>query len=638
MVLKVFSDILQTNEGEQTALATPSRVSRPCAIIVALGEISGLVVRIGLSILAAVAAVGVASAPADIDCSDVFGRVEISTVLEKRKQVRIHSFFESLAAEGYSAQQREFIADIAGVVNPHLGADPTGLRIVSELPSPPATFTPLPSERLMETRTLVAEGRLDELASLAADDPTLARSHFAGPSLAALSVLQSSGIPADTLDRLIDAGFEFGLHELAFAIAHDVPATTFEHLLDRTDADLAQSWTDSRKNRPMDLAGLAAAKSRLDLLDALLRREPDPKASRAMAYLPVPSDAQQAAAADMLKRLAGAGYQPTLPSTADRLRTWVPDGMLASLPLETALPGLTVETRDAGEQFQREVRGLDTELATARDQEERCRAADADKSADSGSLLAKRPGRGVPADNLRIGTARVAALFRRQVADWEEVEASEMMTLNSYVPRSHAPRPWDDFVQYVEDLPEEASPRIRRAAIHLALASAPYDVLATTLELTGGLPADAVEALAMRYTGDTVEVMEKLGERGLDLHYVDPQGINAVGAVARSMVSLDTLDYLLDRGVSAKPASPGLNPLDYVLLNLITQPGFRTSESALPWIEKLIDHGVPVEASHLQLMELLRLDRPDTHADIVRTVRELGGRGRTTPTAPTSTF
>lgn len=585
-------------------------------------------VRIGLSILAAVAAVGVAGATADIDCAEVLGRVEISMVLEKRKQVRVRTFFESLAAEGYSSEQREFIADIAGIVNPHLGATPTGLGTVSELPLPPADFAWLAEERSVETLTLVAQGRLDELAALAADDPTLARSHFAGHSLAALSVLESSGTPADGLDRLIDAGFEFGLHEIAFAIAHDVPGTTVEHLLDRTDADLAESWTDTRNNRPMDLAGLAAAKSRLDVLDTLLRHEPDPRASRAMDYLPVPSDTEREAPAGILKRLAAAGYRPMLPSTADRLRTWVPEAMLGSLPLENALPGLTAETRTAGERFQREVRGLDTELARTRDQEAQCRGADAGALADSGSLLAKRgTGRGVPSDIRRPGAAEIAALFRRQVPDRGAVEAREMMTLTSYIPWPHAPRPWDDFVQYVEDLPEEASPRIRHAATRLALSSAPYDVLAKTLELAGELPADAMEALAMRYTGDAVEVMEKLGEHGLDLHYVDPRGMNAVGAAARSMASLDTLDYLLDRGVPAKPRSPGLDPLDYVLLNLIAQPDIRTSESALPWIEKLIDHGIPVKASHLQLMELLRLERPDTYADIVRTVRELGGRG-----------
>ena len=583
-------------------------------------------VRTGLSILAAAAAVGAASAPADIDCSDVFGRLEISTVLEKRKQVRVRTFFESLTAEGYSAQQREYIADIAGVTRPLPGDQRASRRAVSELPPPPVDFAAIPDELLLGVRTLVAEGRLDELAALASEDPTLARSHFSGQSLAALAVPRSSDTPADILDRLIDAGFEFGLHELAFVIAHDVPATIFDHLLDRTDADLAQSWTDTRNDRPMDLAGLAAANSRLDLLDALLRREPDPKASRAMDYLPIPSDAEKAAAADVLNRLAAAGYRPMLPSTADRLRSWVSDAMLGSLPLETALPGLTAEARDAGERFQREVLGLDAELATTRDQEARCRAADAGESADSGSLLAKRgTGRGVPSDIRRPGGAEIAALFRRQVTDPEAVEAREMMTLTSYVPWPHAPRPWDDFVQYVEDLPEEASPRIRYAATHLALASAPYDVLAKTLELAGGLPEDAVAALALRYTGDTVEVMEKLGEHGLDVHYVSPQGMNAVSAAARSMVSLDTLDYLLDRGVPATPASPGFDPLDYVLLNLITQPEIRTSESALPWIEKLIDHGVSVEASHLQLMELLRLDRPDTYADIVRTVRELDG-------------
>jgi len=585
------------------------------------------VVRTRLSILGALASVGLAGAPVDIDCSDVLGRVEISTVLEKRKEVRIRTFFEALAEDGYSVQEREFVADIAGIANPPLGDSRASLSTVSELPPPPADFAAIAQEQLLDIRALVAEGRLDELAARATKDPSLVRSHFSGHSLAALSVLQPSDTPVDAIDRLIAAGFEFGLHELAFAIAHDVPAAIFEHLLDSADTDLAASWTDGRNNRAMDLAGLAAAKSRLDLLDALLLRGPDPKASRAMDYLPVPSDAEETAAASILKRLAAAGYRPRLPSTADRLRTWVPDATLASLPLEMASPGLTPEIRAVGERFQREVRDLDAVVATTRDQEAQCQGADAGESADPGSLLAKRgTSRGFPR-NRGPSAAEAAALFKRPVSDRETAEARQMLALNSYVPWPHLPAPrWDEFVGFVEDLPQGTSPRVRSSATRVALSAAPYDVLVKTLALAGGLPDDAVQSLAMRITGDAVEVLKKLGDSGLDLHYVNPQGMNAVGAVVRTMVSLDVLDYLLDNGVALQPDVPGFDALDYVLLNLITQPEFRTGASALPWVRKFIDHGLSIEASHLQLMELLRLDRPDAHAGLVGAVPELAGR------------
>ena len=582
----------------------------------------------GLVIVTALAAVGCNSSVDPLDCEDVLGRIEISIVLDKRKEVRVRSFFESLAANGHSARERELIADLAGIANPQW-VEFRRTTPASELPSPRAGLTSIPfDDRLLEIRALIAEGRLRDLAALAAEDPTLARSQVSGQSLAALSILQPSDTPAADLDQLLGAGFEFGLHELAAAIAHDVPLATFELLLDNSDADLAESWTDSRNNRPMDLAGLAATKSRLDLLDALLRREPDPKASRAMDYLPVPADAEDATATEaILKRLAAAGYRPTLPSTAERLRTWVANATFDSLPLDTPIAGLTPEVRAVGDRFQREVHRLDTQLAAAREQESLCQHEDLDESANPGNLLAKRGASGgFSYPNSPPGATEIAAMFKRQVADREATEVAQMMALTSYVAWPHAPGRWYEFVQFVQDLPDGTSPLTLTAASRLALGLAPYDVLAETLALTGGLPADAVVTLASRVGVDTVDVLKKLAEQGLDLHYVDPQGMNAIGAVARTMVSLETLDHLLDNGVAVQLDAPGFDALDYVLLNLITQPEIRTSASALPWIRKLVGRGASVEASHLQLMELLRLDRPDTHADIVATVPELAQR------------
>ena len=582
----------------------------------------------GLSIIAALAVVGCKTPNDPVDCELVLGRVEITTVLDKRKEARIRSFFESLAADGHSERERELIADLAGIANPQL-VEFRRTSPASALPPPRAGSTSLAfDDRLLEIRSLIADGRLRELAALAAEDSTLARSEVFGQSMAALSIIQPSDTPAEDLDRLLAAGFEFGLHELASAIAHGVPLATFELLLDHSDADLAETWTDSRNNRPMDLAGLAAAKSRLDLLGALLRHEPDATGSRAMDYLPSPADAEEASATEaILKQLAQAGYRPTMPSTAERLRTWVPAATFDALPLDTPIPGLTPEVRAVGDRFQREIHGLNMELAEVREQEARCQREDVENSAHPGSLLVKRVTSG---DSLAVtgglDTAEVAALFITQVSHEEAVALNQVTALNSFVAWPGDPARWDEFLQYVENLPEGTSPRTLSVATRLALGFAPYDVVAKTLALTGGLPADAVESLSFRFAGDTVEVMKKLDEYGLDLHYVNPRGLNAVGAVARSMLSLETLDYLLDNDVAVESDVPGFDALDHVLLTLITQPEIRTSTSALPWIRKLIDHGISIEASHLQLMELLRLDRPDAHADIARTVPELAGR------------
>ena len=577
--------------------------------------------RTGLSILAAVATVGAASAPHDIDCTDVLGRIEISTVLDKRKEVRIRSFFESLTASGYSARELELVADLAGIANPRLDDEPTIFIIgASDLPSPPTGYRHLSRERATEVYDLIDDGRLDELAELADEDPSLARSYMLDLSVAALALLPEPDVLAGSLDRLIDAGFEFGLHELASAIAADVTVDTFELLLDNSDSDLSEPWQDERNNRPMDLAGLAASKPRLDLLGALLRRKPNPDDSRAIDYLPTPATAEEVSDTEaILQRLAAVGYKPLLPSTTARLREWVPETTFASLRLDGEVRELTRSVRTVGERFRREIRGLDAALATVREHESPCLADDSGDAGNPGSLLAKQ----------RTGTYDKTSPFMQggeTAAIFSALMSSETPGLN----RSRDPivditdavlgSRWEEFVQ----IAEHAEPPTLTFIFRVSLSSAPFDVVAKLLARTGELPADAAILVARRRTGGR-EVLEKLQENDLDLHFVDSSGVNAVGAAALKMSSRDTLEYLLDEGVAVKLDTAGYDPLDYVLLNLVHEPRFRNGgTAAVAWIETLLDHDAPIEASHLQLMELLGIDRPDTYADIIDAVPALG--------------
>ncbi|MDE0190900.1 MAG: hypothetical protein OXQ90_06055 [Gammaproteobacteria bacterium] len=577
--------------------------------------------KIGLPIIASLVVFGCESSPNGANCHEVLERMDISLVLDKRKEVRTRGFFESLAADGYSARERELIADIAGVANPDLDDTRPLPFVVSELPPPPHADTTFPSERLLEIRRLVVGGRLDELAALVADDPSLARTALLGNSLAGMVILQPPGVLAASMNRLVDAGFEFGLHELASAIGNEVPLATFELLLDHGEADLAEAWTDQSNNRPMDLAGFAAAKHRFDLLDALLQRNPRPGGSRAMDYLPEPSnDEDVAATEDIVQRLAAAGYVPMLPSTVTRLRAWMPEPSLAALDY-ARVPGLTQPVQAVAEEFRDEIRRLDEGLATAREQESRCLDDGAGQSGKSRSLLAKRK---VSEPPLRTGpdASDMATFFRK----WEspDVEASAESLLDRQIEFLYPAIDgrWEDFLGAVEDLPEDADPTALSMATRVSLLLAPHDVVVKTLARIDELPENAAILAASRTAGDDVKIFEELRGRGMDLHVVDDTGHNAISTAVRVMQSRETLDYLLANGVAVKLDSPGYDPLDRVLRNLLND-SFRTSASVSPWVRTLIDHGAPIEASHLQLMELLRLDRSAVYSDVVKEVPEL---------------
>lgn len=570
----------------------------------------------GLAIAAALGMAGCVTTTGQVDCRDVLGRVEISTVLEKHKEVRTRDFFEDLVADGYSDRDRELIADLAGVANPNLDDTTRDPLAVSELPPLPSRFPAIPTERFLEVRRLIANGHLDELAALVGDIPSLVRGQVVGQTVAALLVQQPPAVLGASMERLIEAGFEFALHELAFAIVSDVPLATFELLLANSDADLAASWTDHSQNRPMDLVALAASKSRFHLLHALLEREPDPEASRALDYLPEPAnDVEVAATEAAVKRLAAAGYRPLLPSTLTRFRAWMPDATLASV--NHAVPGLTPRVRAVGARFGEETRRLDAEISNAREDESHCLDDGTGQSNHGGSLLAKRKISGERSSNM-VPDVDIAAIFGPLSASIESNIGPWFAVMDAATGSR-----WDDFLDIVERLPEDADEQTLTFATRMALSRASDDVVAKTLARTGDLPEDAAIRIVSRATDDAIEVLRGIREHNLNLHFTDTNGLNAVGAAARTMMFRETLDYLLDQGVAVKPDAPGYDALDYVLLNLVNQPRFRTSHSALPWIRALINHGAPIEASHLQSMELLRLDRPATYADIVEEVPEL---------------
>ena len=190
-----------------------------------------------------------------------------------------------------------------------------------------------------------------------------------------------------------------------------------------------------------------------------------------------------------------------------------------------------------------------------------------------------------------------------------------------------------------------------RLADQLALESLYGDLLFRALFF--GAPMDAVEALIVRNGGTLPErailTLASIGapneqalavakalhrHHGLDLHFVDERGRNAVSEAVSlfwetrlNSIVVDEnvarwLTFLAENSVAMKPAGGGMDPLDTVLLEMLRRPS--TNLAGVRVARFLIDHGAAVARSHWELAEEIALADWDGYRRLIREVPELG--------------
>ena len=163
--------------------------------------------------------------------------------------------------------------------------------------------------------------------------------------------------------------------------------------------------------------------------------------------------------------------------------------------------------------------------------------------------------------------------------------------------------------------------------LHIALRSeAPLDVLVALINRTGGsTPQDVLRSLAQNRRPDAAQIAKALEPYGLDPHAVDAQGRNGftfiAGANFESESTWRFAEYLASRAVTVKPNAYGLDPLDTVLLRLLDLP--LVGRAGIPFVRFLIDHGAPIEPSHLQLAESISKADAETYRRLVNVAPEL---------------
>lgn len=424
------------------------------------------------------------------------------------------------------------------------------------------------------------------------------------------------------LPRVVNA-LPVGLHELAVAIESGVAPEDFLLLLDSADVDLAATWHSGA-----NLAKVAAIRTRPAILRLLLARGVNP-ATRPPAYRAILDDvvagakrrgaAPTEAFADVVRQLIAAGAQPDLPSTSRILAEWLPEDSLPPQHPEAA--ALVDSLADAAATVAAIDAAWMSKINAARRLEQRCEAQLEDF---------ERAAAAFQATDLAAKQRYQDLRQQRWLRAWRARERTA--SDEAAVPAAGGPRDAlelateDDRWQDALAIADRAGGSMHQELLGMALnRAAPVAVIVALAERLDSLPDDMIRSLGRR--NDAAALAEALEPFGLNLHYVDEEGRNAFTTLVVFFRDGEDewqfAEYLASRAVAVKPLPFGLDPLDQLLMLLAGWPEMPGGDR---FARFLIDHGAPVEPSHVELAERLSMIDEQTYRRLIDLVPELAAK------------
>ena len=546
------------------------------------------------------------------DASDCFAGLAATTTsrwLQKQRLETIDRFLWQ-----HEALPRTLIEDLAGYVRRTARSPRAVLSYPVEYLAPSAAGRRLLSgNERQRVRNLLETGGIEALVALV--DADVLQAHW-GPGMSVVTYLIKEHGEAlyAALPRMAGS-LTVGLPELAAAIELEVAPENFRLLLEAADVDPAATWRDGA-----NLAKLAALRIRPETLRLLTARGVDP-ATRPPTYGAILDEvvasakqqniASTDALADVVRQLAAAGAQPNLPSTLATLAEWLPEVPLPPLHPEAAslvdsLAGAAARVAAMDADWRRRI-------DAASRVEQRCEAQldDFERSSSAfqaTNLAAKQRYRDVR--HRRSAEKRRAAYEAAARTAGELGEALYLATMGQQ---------WRDALAIADQAGGSAHREVLATAFVYA---APLAVILEVAARSESLPDDLIRSVA--HHPDAAAVAEALEPLGLDVHRVDEEGRNAFTALASSFGGVETqwqfAEYLANRSVAVKPHPFGLDPLDELLMRLVEWPERR---GGVQFARFLIDHGAPVESSHIELAEQLSMADPGVYRRLMELVPEL---------------
>ena len=433
-----------------------------------------------------------------------------------------------------------------------------------------------------------------------------------------------------------------GVHELAAAVAHS-SAADFRTLLS------AASVSSSDVG---ELARIAALEGRPETLRELVHFGADlAQGGRSIlddlaATLRSGTSGRKAQYLDVVEQLVAAGDRPYLPSSVAMIDFRLPEAEVLTLHESTVTAAGSAPVQEAASGFVALLQDWSNRVDAAAAKAETCAArprlaSSAQSPSQSAGIVQRLNYQRELAKGVEqsAGHREAGRLFSgledalKASLESGELEPWRLETAENMVDLAYSGQ-WRQAVAAAEEL-QAFYPTLLEIALSQG---APAGVIAELVGQTGRLPDDAVmtvvsRSLNLKAWSGADEMMRYLADTaGLDLHYVDPTGHNAVTRAAEYFYDIPNLDqvngdafrvvkYLVDQSVTVKPTTQGLDALDRVLLKVVKTP--ETLGAGIGFLRYLVDRGAPVESSHRQLAGMLRTRDPASYTQLVDAVPEL---------------
>lgn len=559
------------------------------------------------------------------------------------KQLHLRAFFKSLRLGGYSPLQLRLVADLADVRQPidALHGEPRrGVPVAYSLPQ--SEYAPLSQKDHGRVSKMLDGPGGDLLLSELKVDRALLRSTWRedpfNPATTVLGqLIRSHGL--DVIRSLMDIHdvATFGLHEIAVAIELGISSQDLGDLLERANVDPSTTWPDRLVHRDNTLALVAALNLEPQLLDLLVQSGSDPSLGRRSVLDELPLQRSgHLSQIDNLERvvrvLLRAGDRPYLPSTLSVLGSWSSDLRSVSLHPDAEFELATTEIIGPAQELMSLVADWNRKVEEAAWVTANCLVDEVISGVPTDRSLAAKTRQQRQLDAHR--SSRTAEDLQTREWRTQQLEPGVAERIDDVIDALAKGR-WGEAIAMVDEL---AMAELYGSLLSTALShGAEFEVIEALIERNGGaLPPDAILMLASSKSEEAVEVLNELrSQYGLDIHFVNDYGMNAVSEVTgnywdtqTNLVVVDELvarwlKYLANNSVTMKPSEVGLDPLDTVLLEMLRRP--FTNRPGVRVARFLIDHGALIELSHRELVEQIAQTDFSGYRHLVSEVPELNG-------------
>ncbi|NQZ07516.1 MAG: hypothetical protein HRT35_10180 [Algicola sp.] len=189
------------------------------------------------------------------------------------------------------------------------------------------------------------------------------------------------------------------------------------------------------------------------------------------------------------------------------------------------------------------------------------------------------------------------ALYKQELAKKEkEPKPAEKQQASDTVKQLIADGDWQQAIEQHEAEHDKQLDEQLKLTLSFMMA---LNAGATTDELLALVAQGAEVApefmMTLIYKGN-VALLRGLYQNGFNIHYVFPNGQNAV-SLAVQLKKLSMLSFFVEHGVNVKPLPYGFDPLDEAIKNLSGDP-FNFG-----YVKLLINAGAPIEHSHKQTVQ-----------------------------------